>query len=394
MTDNKSTSISSTQEAEAQIYEKRKDVKYDTRDLTVELIVKKYISSLDTSDYMSDLETDDKYNRIFVPEYQRDFTWDNNRQSRFIESIILGLPIPFIFVAENRDSSWEIVDGSQRIRTLHNFITNNLQLCKLTSLDKLNNYKFDNLDKTRKSKLLNTALRLIVLSEETTDDIKKDMFERINLGSDILKPMEKRNGIYPGPFRDFIYDFCKTNEDFRSLLLLDKWLEKRQEREELLLRFFALSDNNSFERGISVGLSSYLDSYISKKNLELSQLTPELLTQEISRLSSKICKTIQFVKNVFPFGFRHAHNPQTKRSVFEAIAIGSHIFLESQPESDVTAIDYNKFDKNLIGEKLKEQNFKKFTHVASELHQRAKLAGRVNYIAKMLESMYQNDCQH
>src|ERR1035438_2617716 len=112
------------QKAEQQIYELRKSIRYDIRELVIENIVSKYEKGLD---FTEDDENQDKtkfYNVLFIPEYQRDFTWDKIRQSRFIESVILGLPIPLIFVAENKDSAWEIVDGSQRIRTLHSFINN------------------------------------------------------------------------------------------------------------------------------------------------------------------------------------------------------------------------------------------------------------------------------
>ena len=108
-------------QVEEEIYSKRRTVRYDIRDLTVEAIAEKYNDSLDSKDGGSEKR---KYNYIYIPEYQRDFTWDEDRQSKLIESIILGLPIPFIFVAENRDSSWEIVDGSQRIRTIHFFKRN------------------------------------------------------------------------------------------------------------------------------------------------------------------------------------------------------------------------------------------------------------------------------
>ena len=177
---------------EDEIYTKRKTVRYDIRDLTVEAIAQKYADSFG-EDYK---EMKNKYNYIYIPEYQRDFTWDKERQSKLIESIILGLPIPFIFVAENRNSSWEIVDGSQRVRTIHSFLNNKLALCNLSSIKSLNGYKFSELDETRQGKILNTALRIIVLSEETTDDVKTDMFERINRGSDLLKPMEKRSSSY------------------------------------------------------------------------------------------------------------------------------------------------------------------------------------------------------
>src|SRR5689334_15010255 len=93
-------------EAEEQIMELQQTVNYDTREFPVETIVNKYSSGLETDE-----------NELFVPAYQRDFVWDENRQSKFIESVMLALPIPYIWTAD-RDGRLEIVDGSQRIRCL------------------------------------------------------------------------------------------------------------------------------------------------------------------------------------------------------------------------------------------------------------------------------------
>lgn len=363
-------------QVESQIYEKRKTVRYDIRDLTVEVICSKYDDSLDDTSENSEPSV---FNYIYVPEYQRDFTWDKKRQSKLIESLILGLPIPFIFVAENKDSSWEIVDGSQRIRTLHAFVNNNLELIGLKTLDKLNRFKFNNLDTSRKGKILNTALRLIVLSEETTDGVKKDMFERINRGSDLLKPMEKRKGIYQGRFISFIYDFCKSNKDFRELAPIDGWLKKRQEREELLLRFFALSDGNAYTKGLPSGIANFLDSYLEKKNAEFDQLSGPDIEKELKKYEDRILKVIDFVDKNFPYGFSATDHRNTKRSVFEAIALGTYVFLESKNEKK------EGLDKNYIIEKLADKEFRKFAYVANELHKKHKLSGRVNFIYNMLK---------
>lgn len=361
-------------QVEDEIYAKRKTVRYDIRDLTVESISKKYTDSLDRYE---DSSQKLPYNCIYIPEYQRDFTWDEERQSKLIESIILGLPIPFIFVAENKDSSWEIVDGSQRVRTIHAFLNNKLVLSGLKSIQSLNNYKFEELDKSRQGKILNTALRIIVLSEETTDDIKKDMFERINRGSDLLKPMEKRKGIYTGKFTSFIYAYCNDNDKFKRLVKIDKWLIKRQEYEELLLRFFAISDTKIYEKGINSGISAFLDEYLDKKNQELEQKTPEEQACIFSEYEQRINSVLDYVEKNFPYGFCHKHNPQTKRSVFEAISVGVWKALSEGVAQD-------KLDKELVEKGLSSNEFRKNTYVANELHKKQKLQGRVEYIYRLV----------
>ncbi|MBO1348306.1 MAG: DUF262 domain-containing protein [Hormoscilla sp. GUM202] len=132
--------------AEAEIREKQKTVDYDTKEYPVEVLVLKYRDGLD-----------EDTNELYIPDYQRDLMWDESRQSKFIESIFLGLPT-HIVVADLRPKPeddgenlgrLEIVDGTQRIRTLDRFLNNELQLCGLEKLKKLNNFKFRDLSLAR-----------------------------------------------------------------------------------------------------------------------------------------------------------------------------------------------------------------------------------------------------
>ncbi|BDA74451.1 hypothetical protein CAL7716_086170 [Calothrix sp. PCC 7716] len=100
--------------AEAEIKEKQKPVDYDTIEYPIEIIIQKYHDGKDKDE-----------NELFIPDYQREMRWNEEMQSKLIESVILGLPIPYIFVADVTDESrLEIIDGTQRIRTLDNFINN------------------------------------------------------------------------------------------------------------------------------------------------------------------------------------------------------------------------------------------------------------------------------
>lgn len=357
------------EEAENQVYELRKTVRYDIRDLTVEQIVNKFDKSL-SDDFDEESDTSN-VGIIYIPEYQRDFTWDENRQAKLIESIILGLPIPFIFVAENRYGNWEIVDGSQRIRTLHAFLKNNLKLKNLETLDKINDFTFIDLANTRQAKIKDTALRLIVLSEETTDEVKKDMFERINKGSDLLKPMENRKGSYSGKFTSFIYQIAKENENVRQMIPLGGWSEKRQEREELILRFFGLLEN--YPEGINdVGIAKYLDTYLQNKNENFKE-------DEIAENTKILDAVMAIADRFFPYSFRLNNYSHTKRSVFEAISVGIAIFLR---EFDGN-IDEIQLDKEKITNGLLSSEFITFTKGGS-LHKKAKLIGRIDFIKNLL----------
>jgi len=334
--------------AEQQVYELRKSVRYDIRELTIEIIVNKYIKGLDYQEDDNSQDKDKFRNVLFIPEYQRDFTWDKKRQARFIESVLLGLPIPLVFVAENKDSAWEIVDGSQRIRTLHAFINNDLLLEGLERIDALNGFFFKNLDISRQGKFLDISLRMIVLSEEADDEVKRDMFERINRGSDLLKPMEKRKGIYRGKFTDFIYNLCANSGDVKEeyekanallceLAPVDKWLKKRQESEELVLRYFALAENSSYAHfPKDTGITNFLDNFLDKKNKELDQLNTDKCNEFLKKTYTELEAMLVFVKKYSEYGFRRTNNPQTKRVIFETLSVGVSAALKKNPHLTCT----------------------------------------------------------
>lgn len=342
------------EKAESQIYDLRKTVRYDIRELTIEIIVGKYQKGLEYDPEMEKEEQSKFYSSLWIPDYQRDFTWDEVRQSRFIESVLLGLPIPLIFVAENENSVWEIVDGSQRIRTLNAFMTNDLELQGLEKLTTLNGFRFKDLDPSRCGKFADLPIRMIVLTEEATDEVKKDMFERINRGSDLLKPMEKRKGIYLGPFNTFIYQRCAKNPLFIELAPIDHWLEKRQEREELILRFFAFAENyDRFPYG--KGVARFLDEYLDIKNKELSQKSERDRNGYLEFCYNEFEKVLIFVKASSKYGFRRRHNPQTKRVIFEAISVGVLLALRKNPKIKCTKermasiLDSKQFDAFTMG---------------------------------------------
>ena len=309
------------QKAEAQIEEKRQEIDYDTREFTIEIIVKKYLE-----------KDDDDCSEIYVPEYQREFVWDIKRQSRLIESIILGLPIPLLFVAEIKETGrLEIVDGSQRVRTIAAFMQNKLKLSSLRTLPELNNFFFEDFAPSRQRKFKNTPIRMIVLSDKANEDVRNDMFDRINTSSLDLTPMETRRGIYRGDFTDFIFE-CAENATLIELCPIGRYFQHRYEEAELVLRFFAfaetypqffLSEKINLE---STGVARFLDEYLMFKN-------QNFLNEEKQKKRSDFRKMLDFVKKTFPSGFKKYHNSDsTARPYFEAISIGSHLAIEEKPD--------------------------------------------------------------
>lgn len=347
---------------ETQIIELKKTVAYDSKDYTIEILVKKYLDGID-----------EKQNEIFVPEYQRDFVWDDSRQSRLIESIVLGLPIPPIFVAENSDGRLEIVDGSQRVRTLSAFLNNQLTLSGLEKVTKLNGITFGDFDVSRKRKFNNTTFTVIVLSESATDEVKNDLFERINKGSDILRNMETRKGVYRGEFTNFLYNECASNIQFRNSIQLSKNVQKRQEYEELVLRFFALVDLYPRYTEFSRSVKDALDHYMQNKQHEFDG------AEKIKKLND-FNGMVEFVVNNFEYGFLKGPDKDVSRTFFEAIAAGSHFALLEAPDIALK----EKIDVRYW---LRDKDFGKSVLGEYKTHSTENLLRRIHFVKDHVLSM-------
>lgn len=339
---------------ENQITEEKKTVDFDTREFTIEFLVQKYTDKINQNE-----------NDIFVPEYQREFVWDDERQSKLIESITLGLPIPIIFLAEDINGRLEIVDGSQRIRTLAAFLTGELTLVELDKLTEMNGIKFEDLPASRKRKINNTPIRMIVLSETATEEVKNDLFERINRGSDLLRNMEKRKGIYRGKFTDFIYNKCVKNPLLSKLTPLAKSVTKRQEHEELVLRFFAFKDQYPNFQTHRLGVGSLLDEYMEEMNSNFDNEKEQEKKEHYEAM-------LNFVSLSFPYGFARGKDRFVSRTLFEAISIGVHLALQAKPDLKPRNIDITKW--------IQDREFYSLVAGERQTHNAKKIQRRIEYV--------------
>lgn len=164
--------------AEEQIDEIKQKIDYHTTEYTIEFIVDKYLE-----------QDGGGIGEIYIPEFHRNLRWDIDRQFRFIESIIIGVPIPAMIVVEIYETGrLEIVDGSLRVRTLAAFMTNQLQLSNLQILDSLNGSYFNDIAPSRQRKFKYTSLRMIILSDKADEKVRNDIFYRINTSNLNLTP--------------------------------------------------------------------------------------------------------------------------------------------------------------------------------------------------------------
>jgi len=301
--------------AEAQIVEQSRRIDFYLTEYSVELLASKM--------------HDDEYE---VPGYQREFTWEDERKSRFIESIIMGLPIPFLFFWEKPDSGkLEIVDGSQRLRTIEQFVLGGFRLGELEGLPLLSGFTFDELPESRQRKIRNRSIRGIVLNEHADEQARFDMFERINTGSKIANKAEVRRGVLAGPFMSLVIDLA-SDETFVGMSPMSSKDVKEREREELVTRFFAYGDGLD---GYRDRPAEFLFDYTKAMNARLIE-EPTLEQAYRARFET----TMAEVNRIFPHGFRRkANGNATPRTRFEALALGTYFALQERPALAQQAID-------------------------------------------------------
>lgn len=293
--------------AEAEIIEQSKRIDFYMTEYSVEILAKKV-----------------RDGEFQVPPYQREFTWEDERKSRFIESLLMGLPIPFLFFWEMANGYLEIVDGSQRLRTIQEFVLGNFKLGDLESLPSLSGFRFADLPESRQRKTLNRSIRGIVLNEHADEQARFDMFERINTGSKTANKAEVRRGALAGQFMALIIELAKLPE-FIQLAPVSKKLVLEREREELVTRFFAYGESLD---GYKDRPSEFLFDYVKQMNLAFEQDHSLVDTYR-----QRFLDTIEFVRKAFPWGFRRAATGKaTPRARFEAISIGSYLAICQKPE--------------------------------------------------------------
>ncbi len=184
------------------------------------------------------------------PAYQRSFRWSPTQESQFIESLLLGLPIPPIFVIETETRSYELIDGLQRISTYLHFTgklkdKKALKLSNCNIVPSLNNMTGEMLSPPLKIQLKRSYVKMYIVKRESPESIKYDMFKRLNTGGSLLEAQEIRNStirFLDEKFIDFIQKLSK-NPNFKNCIgyVQDYQLE-RQFDDELVLRFFTLKN--------------------------------------------------------------------------------------------------------------------------------------------------------
>lgn len=349
---------------------------------------------------VADLVEKFEKNQFYIPDYQREDVWSYSMKSKFIESVILGLPIPDIFVCEttqeneddyNKVAQYEVIDGSQRLRTLAGFVKNRFHLVHLETVKELENFHYENLTDYRKDKFKDVTIDIIILDPLTTEEVKNAMFDRINT-SNPLQEMELRRGSSAGSFNNLIRecgDLLKSK--YKNICPISQHFRDRREEEELALRFFAFS--KTFEKSLvftnnvgeniskhNIGTDEFLTKFYDYQNKRLKELEHDnkvLFHQELEGLKGDFLKMLEFVEKNFPYGFRRERSKSVARVVFEAISVGVFLALKNNPKlaSKKINTDWLRHDSE----------FNKSISQKYGLHEANKIIERINLVKTKIE---------
>lgn len=251
-------------------------------------------------------------NYILNPEFQRRHRWNNARKSRLIESFIMNVPIPPIFLYEVDYSVYEVMDGLQRLTAISQFYQDKYSLESLVEWQELNGLTYSKLPEQIRKGIDRRYISSIILLQETAKSeneanrLKQVVFERINSGGEKLKPQEIRNALYPGKLNSLTIKlarnsyFCKlwdipeqsTEEKEtgqpKQNVIDDKYFKDMSDA-ELVLRFFAYRQLDKWQGNT---LENFLDEYLKEGNANFDETVLNGLTKIFE-------ETIQFAYELF-----------------------------------------------------------------------------------------------
>ena len=180
---------------------------------------------------------------VVQPDFQRQYVWDTAKASRLVESSLLGIPIPVIYLSEEADNKEYVIDGQQRLTSFFSFIDGkfpdgaDFRLSGLKVFKELNGKKYDALPDALQDSIRYFKVRIITFKKESDQNLKFEIFERLNTGSVSLNDQELCNCIYRGTFNKLLRELSH-DPDFVFLLGLKKQ-DRRMKDVELVLRFAA-----------------------------------------------------------------------------------------------------------------------------------------------------------
>lgn len=320
---------------------------------------------------------------VIQPEYQRLFRWSDEQRSRLVESVLLELPVPQIFVIENTDGVLELIDGLQRISSVIQFISAEhisleplrLQGCDL--IPDLNGLTFNDLPLALRLRVKRASVRTIVIKRQSKSFLRYEMFKRLNTGGAILSPQEIRNcssrmlGDEGAAFYSFLQDLA-AHPSFRTCTeTLAQQEQEQKGDEELVLRFFACKNGQDIFRG---SVRDWLDSFMEGVLLGTVPFDTDYEGAIFRDL-------FDYIASVFGGGAFVKYRGNTPvgglaPAYFEAVAIGVVQALDHAKSADIDAV------RQAVIDTVQTDDFRQYTGPGANSKQ--KLKNRIRLIQEAI----------
>lgn len=241
----------------------------ETYDFTVQMIVNKLADG-----------------SIFIPTFQRNYVWSDIQASKLIESLIIQCPIPVIYLNQEKDENYSVIDGNQRTTSFARFLNDEFSLKGLTAYTELEGYKFSQLDPRFQRHIKNRTIRCISILKETHPQVKFDVFERLNSGATQLTRQEIRHGLYYGKLMELASEIVESRSaDIFTYVQAIHPENKRMKAEEFILRFWSFTENFDV---YTKPLAGFINTYVQKNRKPTKKKLAELRSSFINTLQAVI----------------------------------------------------------------------------------------------------------
>ena len=285
------------------------------------------------------------------PEYQRDYVYTDKQASKLVESVLMGIPIPTIYLCVEEDNTYSVIDGQQRITSLVRYLKNDFALNGLQELNELNGKCYKDLSKDIQKKLKSSSLSTISLLKQSTA-LKYEIFARLNQGAVKLNPQELRNCIYRGTFNKMLDDIAATNPHLHNLFHDDNNRKSYQER---ILRFFALRNYQDYQSSMLKTMNSYMELHRNDEE------------DEIKAAKDRFNNTIDIIKQVLGneafMGFDRNKNTILEKfsgSVYDSIIIPFSFF-----DKHSLIVNADKIREAVMNVKMTDESYREDTYAAT-----------------------------